>query len=114
MFSRKVDLPPEDPQRKPESGEGSGTVGANAGTDMASGLASVTLSLPTFWSQNPDAWFMKVEAQFKSARITSEEKRYYKVLAVLPESAAIRVRDIALKTDYIAGDYERLKNRLIS
>ena len=36
-------------------------------------LAAVGLTLPTYWPQNPDAWFIKVEAQFKNARITLEE-----------------------------------------
>ena len=81
--------------------------------NLSYNLASVTLTLPTFWTQNPDAWFTKIEAQFKNSRISSEETQYYKVLAVLPESAAIRVREITQKTQYSTGDYKLLKEKLI-
>lgn len=94
-----------------------GTAATDAGVGLAlltSNLASVALTLPTFWSQNPDAWFVKVEAQLKSANITSEETAFYKVLAVLPESAAIKVRDISLKPKYEKGDYGTLKQKLIA
>ena len=81
--------------------------------NVAHGLAAVGLTLPGFWPQNPDAWFVKVEAQFRNARIVCEETCFYKVLAVLPESAVIRVREITQKAQFEAGDYGRLKSRLI-
>ena len=81
--------------------------------NLSHSLESVAITLPTFWIQNPDSWFVKVEAQLKAAKITSEETAYYKVLAVLPESAAIRVREISLKPNYEKGDYQRLKQKLI-
>lgn len=86
---------------------------SEAVVEVTRNVAAVSLTLPTFWSQNPDAWFAKVEAQFRSAKVTLEETRYYKVLAVLPESAAIRVRDISQKTQYESGDYAKLKQKLI-
>jgi hypothetical protein len=84
-----------------------------AWNSVSQSMASVALTLPGYWPQNPDAWFVKVEAQLKSAKITSEETRFYKVLAVLPESAAIRVREITHNTDFKPGDYDRLKQKLI-
>lgn len=83
-------------------------------TTLSQGLAAVALTLPTYWPQNPDAWFVKVEAQLKSAKISSEETSFYKVLAVLPESAAVKVREISHKPQYEAGDYKKLKDKLIS
>ncbi|XP_018494226.1 uncharacterized protein LOC108863954 [Galendromus occidentalis] len=80
---------------------------------LTNSMASVALTLPTFWAQNPDAWFYKVGAQFKNANITTEQRRFYKVLAVLPESAAIRVREIAQQGQFNPGDYEKLKQKLI-
>ena len=90
------------------------TDAVETGVDIVTrGLGAVSLTLPTYWPQNPDAWFIKVEAQFKTAKITSEETQFFKVLAVLPESAAIRVREITQKANFEAGDYEKLKKRLI-
>ena len=77
-------------------------------------VAAVSLSLPTYWPLNPDAWFTKVEAQLKNARISNEETAYYKVLAVLPESAAIKVREISQKPKFEIGDYDRIKAKLIA
>ena len=65
----------------------------------------MTLNLPAYWPQNPDTWFVKVEAQLRSAQITNEETAFYKVLAVLPESAGVKVREISHKVQYTTGDY---------
>ncbi|XP_018497615.1 uncharacterized protein LOC108865248 [Galendromus occidentalis] len=76
---------------------------ANMNLRMLAALAFVPCA------QNSDVWFTKVEAQFRSARIISEETKYYKIMAVLPESAAIRVREVAPKASLEAGDYNGLK-----
>ena len=80
---------------------------------LTNNITAVALQLPTFWTQNVDAWFVKVEAQMRNANITVESTKFDKVLAVLPESAAVQVRDITSKATYEAGDYELLKTRLI-
>ena len=82
--------------------------------NMTLSLAAVSLTLPTYWPLNPDAWFTKVEAQLKNARISNEETAFYKVLAVLPEAAAIKVREILQKAAFEAGDFARLKAKLVS
>lgn len=81
---------------------------------LAASVAGVSLTLPSFWPLNADAWFIKVEAQFTDARITNEQTKFNKVLAVLPENIAIQVRDITTKTTYASGDYELLKQKLIN
>ena len=83
-------------------------------TQLIQTMAAVSLSLPSFWPQNPDAWFAKVKAQFRVSKITVDETRYYRVLAVLPESAVIRVREITQKPLYEEGDYAKLKQKLIA
>ena len=99
---------------KPEPGESNQNASATSLAKIQYSLAAAALTLPTYWPQNPDAWFTKIEAQLRNAGITSELTRFNKVLAVLPESAAVRVREIAQKPNYETGDYDRLKEKLIS
>ena len=81
---------------------------------LSQGTSAVALTLPAHWPQNPDAWFVKVEAQLRAANITKEETGFYGVLAVLPESAAVKVREISFKPKFESGDYEKLKQKLVS
>ena len=83
------------------------------GAELALSLASVALTLPQFWCQNPDSWFVKAEALMKTSNIIAEETKFNKVVAILPENVAVQVREVTHKATYVAGDYEKLKALLI-
>ena len=46
-------------------------------------LEAVTLKLPTFWTTCPLAWFAQTEAQFSLRNISSDDTKYYYVVAAL-------------------------------
>jgi hypothetical protein len=74
-------------------------------------IGSVTL--PTFWPNNPAAWFRSVEAQFVVKGVTEAADRYYLVLASLGEAQVERVHNVL---DEEPGDnaYQKIKDALLS
>ena len=46
-------------------------------------LEAETLKLPTFWTTCPLAWFAQTEAQFSLRNISSDDTKYYYVVAAL-------------------------------
>ncbi|XP_064462468.1 uncharacterized protein LOC135373138 [Ornithodoros turicata] len=57
-------------------------------------VAHVAVWLPPFWTFNPTIWFLKVEAQFQLAGITTQATQYRHIVAVLPPDIALEVDDI--------------------
>ena len=51
---------------------------------------AVSLKLPTFWTSQPDVWFMQAEVQFTLRQITADETMYYYVLAALNQATVAR------------------------
>ena len=78
------------------SGDEVGPVEGGMGI-VTRGLGAVSRALPIHWPQNLYAWFIKTEAQFKVAEINPEETCFFKVLAVLPEKAAVKCENRPLK-----------------
>lgn len=70
------------------------------------------LWLPLFWPKNVTGWFIVLEAQFRNARITSDEMKYNMVIANLQERYMKLVKNIVLNPP-ATGRYELLKNELI-
>ena len=54
---------------------------------------AVALKLPVFWNQQPAVWFAQAEAQFAIRNITSEQTKYYYLVASLDQETATRVLD---------------------
>ena len=57
-------------------------------------LEAVTLKLPTFWTTCPLAWFAQTEAQFSLRNISSDDTKYYYVVAALDANTATRALSI--------------------
>ena len=60
------------------------------GSDLsqsAVSLTTVSVKLPTFWTDSPEVWFIQAEAQFEVKRITT-------CLAALPQDVACRLLDL--------------------
>ena len=76
-------------------------------------IAATSVKLPTFWSQDPEIWFVSVESQFNTKNITVDQTRYdYLISALSPETAG-EVRDVILNPP-AANKYDALKTALIS
>ena len=76
------------------------------------GLNAVAVKVPTFWSHQARLWFIRLEAEFAAARITTQEARYSHVVRNLTEEAAVEVKDL-LETPPAANQYNSLKEALI-
>ena len=50
---------------------------------------AVSLNLPTFWTIQPDVWFVQAEAQFTLHEITAESTKYYFVVLALDQDTTI-------------------------
>lgn len=49
--------------------------------------------LPPFWTSSPITWFIQAEAQFALCRVISDMKKYYYVLASLPQEVIESILD---------------------
>lgn len=69
--------------------------GGNQQTQTESvNISAVVLKLPEFWTKIPIAWFHRVEAQFATRGITTEQTRYDYVVGSLPEEVVANVLEI--------------------
>ena len=73
---------------------------------------AVSMKLPTFWTVQPEVWFVQAEAQFRLRRIDADETRYYYVVAALDQDTAARVLDL-VNTPPDSDKYVALKTRLL-
>ncbi|XP_065368994.1 uncharacterized protein LOC135961422 [Calliphora vicina] len=75
-------------------------------------VSRVAVKPPPFWKPDPKLWFLQVEAQFMRAGITTDDSKYYTLVAEIDSSILKCASDI-ISTPPIAGKYETLKARLI-
>ncbi len=61
-------------------------------------VSAVSLKLPPFWTEQPEAWFVESEAQFALRKITSSLAKFYHVTAFLPQETIVSVLDIVRKS----------------
>lgn len=75
------------------------------------GVAAVALKLPTFWTKNPDVWFLQVEAQFGLRKITDDDTKYHYVVAALDQNTAASILHV-LNNPPTTEKYQDLKDKL--
>uniref|UniRef100_A0A1I8GGB4 DUF7041 domain-containing protein n=1 Tax=Macrostomum lignano TaxID=282301 RepID=A0A1I8GGB4_9PLAT len=78
----------------------------------AADTASVSLAhlkLPIFYRNNPEAWFLTLEAQFMLNRVTNETAKFYHLVSHLPEDIA--ALHLSAQTP---KQYEQLKTAITS
>jgi hypothetical protein len=68
--------------------------------------------LPTFWAARPAAWFAYSESKFCKKAVTSQQQRFYFLLAAIPEKILDNIMDVA---DSVTEDfpYNVLKSWLL-
>lgn len=82
-------------------------IGANSGQ-----VSYVGVKPPPFWKTNPSLWFIRLEAQFSLAKITSETTKFNHVVAAVEADVLTSVSDIIVNPPE-EQPYEALKKRLI-
>ena len=73
---------------------------------------AVAIKLPTFWSNQPEVWFIQAEAQFHLRKITDDTTISYHVVAALDMEISKRIYDI-LSSPPAQNKYQALKTRLL-
>lgn len=81
--------------------------------DDPESVARVSFRIPPFWRTNLGLWFAQVEAQFSTASIVSEAKKYNTIVAAIESEILAQVSDIILGPSE-GQTYKLLKERLIS
>lgn len=78
---------------------------------MEQPAAAVSVKLPDFWPRSPSTWFAQVEAQFALGHITTDDTKFYHVVAKLDQTTAIKITDL-LNNPPETDKYKALKDRL--
>ena len=86
---------------------------AAAAAAAPAAIAAVGIKIPDFWTTDPGAWFLAVEAQFHTAHITVSSTKFYHVLQKLPQELIASVRDIVTDITATEDPYGLLKTRLV-
>ena len=75
-------------------------------------VSTVNLKIPPFYIQDPALWFLQVESQFITQRVTSERSRFHHVVGALQPEMAMQIRDLLLNppSDH---PYTHLKEALV-
>ena len=73
---------------------------------------AVSIKLPTFWTQQPEVWFLQVEAQFAIKKITDDTTKFYYIVSALDQATSSRVLDI-LSSPPTSDKYGALKKKLL-
>ncbi len=76
-------------------------------------VGNVTLKLPPFIEDDPEAWFALIEAQFELRYILADSTKFYHAISVLQGEAQRQVKDILKLPKETEDKYNRLKARLI-
>lgn len=75
-------------------------------------IERVAIKPPPFWKTSPKLWFSHLEAQFVTGSITSDETKYYYVVAALDEQMLKLVSDIVEKPPNV-DKYLTIRDNLI-
>ena len=78
--------------------------------EVAVGMLSV--KLPTFWPDMPEAWFGQAEANFRARRITSQKLKFNLVVVALDADTLKGVLDL-IEKEPDDESYDKLKSRLV-
>ena len=73
-------------------------------------IQAVAVKLPEFWTDDPEIWFLRAEAQFRSKSIIIDQTKFDYIITVLDNRAAAEVKAVLLNQ----GKYNALKTALLN
>ena len=79
---------------------------------MDNAINATSLKLPEFWKKSPEVWFARVEAQFNTRNITTDQTKFDHLVSILDIETAEEMQAI-LTHPPAANKYETLKTELI-
>ena len=61
-----------------------------------SGVGSLAIKLPTFWTSEPDMWFFQIEAVFnnRNPKVTKDSTKFNQAVAALPQDILLEIRHV--------------------
>lgn len=86
---------------------------ANIVPNAQPNINQVRVRVPPFWKQDPDLWFIQLEAQFTTSNIVTDLTKYNTVVGNVESGILSRVSDI-LRNPPANNKYDTIKNRLIN
>ncbi|XP_064468344.1 uncharacterized protein LOC135379022 [Ornithodoros turicata] len=107
LVTRTMDIPPDAPLEPPPPRS------AQLIENPSVGTVGVEVHLPPFWTKNPRAWFLQIEARFALRRITSPLTKYLNVVSALPPDIADQVHYL-LAAPPPDNPYEQLKEAILT
>lgn len=81
-------------------------------TTQSSQINTVSVKLPEFWTKSPEVWFARVEAQFGTKGISTDQTKYDFVVSALDLNTAEEVQSV-LTNPPTVDKYNTLKTALI-
>ena len=75
-------------------------------------ISAVSLKLPEFWTTSPEVWFARVEVQFGTKNISTDQTKYDYIVSALDVKTAEEVQDILVNPPD-ANKYSVLKRALL-
>ena len=78
-------------------------------------VSSVAVKLPTFWTHDPDMWFLQTESVFntRTPRVTWDSTKFDHVVTALPADALNAIQNIIRMPAATPDRYARLKRTLL-
>ena len=75
-------------------------------------VGTLSVKLPTFWPDKPEAWFSQAEANFRARRITSQKTPFNLVVVALDADTIDGVLDL-IENPPDEESYDKLEARLV-
>ncbi|XP_054720210.1 LOW QUALITY PROTEIN: uncharacterized protein LOC129229859 [Uloborus diversus] len=86
------------------------SIGENSNAE--SQISHVAVKPSPFWENNPNLWFLRLEAQFALAHVTADETKFNYVVAAIDSDILSSVSNIIVRPPD-TNRYDTLKKRLI-
>ena len=96
-------------------GQGQGLAAAAQEDDFPN-VSSVAVKLPTFWTHDPDLWFLQTEAVFASRvpAVTRDGTKFNHCVTALPSDALNVCKNIIRLASTTPNRYQLLKDTLLT
>ena len=76
-------------------------------------IEAVAVKLPEFWTDDPDIWFLRARAQFRSKSIIIDQTKFDYIITALDNRAAAEVKAVLINPPK-QGKYNALKTALLN
>ena len=76
-------------------------------------VQAVSITLPEFWSDDPEVWLLRVEAQLRARSVTQDQTKFDYVVGALDNRTAAEIKSVLISPPQ-HNKYEAIKTALLS